>query len=471
MIALQLIATTVLLAHVAFSQEVDNAEIQARAIASSNNDQLNNGDKFKVYVGTIDGVRRELFNEVDGAEEFVPNDNGNFVDPFGAYDDNLIISTENEKNLFVPKPYRPNGQKKEDKKPTTTTPRPTLAPTTIRTVPPIIQTLPTIRPTAAPTNFGREQFRPIQPLQTRPPIQTTQVPFTRPTPVPFRPVPQQPFQPQRPQQQFRPEPLPQVITPNRQTPPPPQPRPTPAPFRPQQPQFTRSQFRTTPQTTQAPRLPFAGTQNLRTGVCPASIFYISTPITGPSRLTFTHFAVAVTVDQCARTCHEFNCAIAHYNPTNGHCEFNPSTAFAIRNGQCPAWPSLHYRNNVVASESVRIFCVQCQRPRRRLTTANSRLRNGLTGPAFDQRQRTLGSFRPATRHHVIHGVLVKQPQAVSLGTSQQQFISNISDQDEGESLANTEIKSKIAGTSQHVPSLEQEEDQLVLVKELEKLQS
>ncbi|KHJ87271.1 hypothetical protein OESDEN_12957, partial [Oesophagostomum dentatum] len=57
--------------------------------------------------------------------------------------------------------------------------------------------------------------------------------------------------------------------------------------------------------------------------------------------------------------------IAHYNPSNGHCEFNPSTAFAIRNGQCPAWPSLHYRNNVVASEPVRIFCVTCQRPRRR----------------------------------------------------------------------------------------------------------
>ncbi|VDL62481.1 unnamed protein product [Nippostrongylus brasiliensis] len=80
-------------------------------------------------------------------------------------------------------------------------------------------------------------------------------------------------------------------------------------------------------------------------VCPMSIFYISTPISGPTRLSFTHFAIAVTVDQCARTCHEFNCAIAHYSPSNGHCEFNPSTAFAIRNGQCPAWPSLHYRKN------------------------------------------------------------------------------------------------------------------------------
>ena len=43
--------------------------------------------------------------------------------------------------------------------------------------------------------------------------------------------------------------------------------------------------------------------------CHASIFYISTPISGPTRLTFTHFAIAVTVDQCARTCHEFNCAV------------------------------------------------------------------------------------------------------------------------------------------------------------------
>ncbi|CAI5441267.1 unnamed protein product [Caenorhabditis angaria] len=297
------------------------------------------GDKFKIYVGTIDGVRREIFNEVDGGQiEVQPDNTPNAADPFGAYDDNNVISTDNEKILFVPKPYRPGGDKKKTTKKPFTTTTTTAAPTTIRTIP-FVQTTPFVPVTLAPVT--RQPFRPVPQPQ---PLATIAPAFNRPPPTaPPRVIqPQRPIQPIQPQQPFRPQTVPPV-----QTAPPP--------------------------TTPAPRPPFHPQgNNLRSGQCAASIFYISTPISGPSRLTFTHFAVAVTVDQCARTCHEFNCAIAHYNPLNGHCEFNPSTAFAIRNGQCPAWPSLHYRNNVVANEPVRIFCVTCQRPRRRPVGAGQR---------------------------------------------------------------------------------------------------
>lgn len=151
--------------------------------------------------------------------------------------------------------------------------------------------------------------------------------------------------------------------------------------------------------------PFQGDPTgLRSGVCQNSIFYISTPINGPTRLTFTHFAIAVTVDQCARTCHEFNCAIAHYNPINGHCEFNPSTAFAIRNGQCPAWPSLHYRNNVVASEPVRIFCVACQKPRRRINRGSKRSTNSEVFPGLSNSEFHLNGESHRLESHLTQGL-------------------------------------------------------------------
>ncbi|CAJ0585513.1 unnamed protein product, partial [Mesorhabditis spiculigera] len=438
--------------------------VDKRAIDNGGNG-VNADGKFQLYIGTIDGVRRMLFNEVDGGQSQVPTDvggRGRDFDQFGAYDDNTIVDPNQEKGIFIPRPFRPKDEREEATTTTTTT---TRAPTTRRTLPtrrPVTTRRP-FRPLPPPTLppapvQPQQPFRPqplpqtpLRPQQPQPP-RNRRPPVGPPQTVNLRPAqPIQPFAPQQPQPAFRPQPTfqPQPQQPQQPFQPQPQfqrppqqnfqqqnfqqPQPTfqqPRPNfqQPQQPTFQQPQptFQQPPQpvrpppTTPAPRPPFGGAADpsrSRTGVCGNSIFYISTPLSGPSRLSFTHFAIAVTVDQCARTCHEFNCAIAHYNPVNGHCEFNPSTAFAIRNGQCPAWPSLHYRNNVVASEAVRIFCVTCQRPRRRMSNVRGGGRFNLRQRSSDRTQRgrreenlvsSSSSLASSSRGiPVIHGVLVK----------------------------------------------------------------
>uniref|UniRef100_A0A1I8EBP4 Apple domain-containing protein n=1 Tax=Wuchereria bancrofti TaxID=6293 RepID=A0A1I8EBP4_WUCBA len=153
--------------------------------------------------------------------------------------------------------------------------------------------------------------------------------------------------------------------------------------------------------------------SLRTGVCHASIFYISTPMQNPKKHLFTHFAITVSTDQCARTCHEFNCAIAHYDPVTGRCQFNPSTAFAIRKGQCPPWPATHYKNNIQTNTPLRIFCVQCHRIRRGRVGNQGRFRTAVLRTLYTRR---LPSSLQSSGLARMHSVLSKQP-GVIMGSS------------------------------------------------------
>ncbi|KHN73128.1 Titin [Toxocara canis] len=353
-------------------------------------------------------------------------------------------------------------------------PRPQPRPTTIA------QPQPQLQPQRRPHPRPQPQFLPTQPQQpaqqwqlpqaSQPQFQSTpmmstaqqsqsqQPTFSQPATVVQQPQPQPPPRhsapfgqvapssapnqpllalPRRP---IQPETAPRVILP------PPQTQqlsqtipPTLSPF----PQPPQQPIRPRPQPPHAPprvvmpppTIGPAVAQNLRTGVCHASIFYISSPLQTQSRLSFTHFAIAVSVDQCARTCHEFNCAIAHYDPLNGHCQFNPSTAFAIREGQCPRWPAIHYRNNVVTSVPIRIFCVQCHRPfrRGRGRSRAGRFRTRVVQTQFTGRVppvlRTAAvasagkrSFQPIVMGDsfagTMKGHLVRQPQAATIDTEE-----------------------------------------------------
>ncbi|KAK0395482.1 hypothetical protein QR680_001298 [Steinernema hermaphroditum] len=365
---------------------------------------------------------------------------------------------------------------------TTTTPRPTVA-TTARAVSHVIENLvtdvpqiaPQVQPQRPPQTFPPPQPRPqpsfvppqviapqqplpqpqIQPTVQQPapfipqqPHQFVQPPPVAPQPLPPRPsqqpfpqqpFPQQPIAPQTfPQQQIPQQPLPQQPLPQQFLPQ----RPLPQQPLPQQPfpQASSEHLTSPPQTVpslppqpapvQQPPPPQQRPQpprpqdptGLRTGVCRQSIFYITAPVHPvDTHLTFTHFAAVVSVDQCARTCHEFNCAIAHYDPATGHCQFNPSTAFSIREGQCPRWPANHYKNNYVSNQPIRIFCIVCQRGRR------SRNRN--TGRSFLSHRDVHGfvrrpknkAFQPtvigraASTHFNVHGVILRQPQSTAIG--------------------------------------------------------
>ncbi|MCP9261865.1 hypothetical protein DINM_005181 [Dirofilaria immitis] len=319
------------------------------------------------------GLQRAVFDEVDDISGLVGEiTQKNDID---AYDDKFV-DLRGEDPLFIPKPYR--DEKEEQTGTKVTTKNSPLSFTTLARIPPAKST----GRTSAPVHLAMRlplssQSSPVR-LSTIQPLPQREFPSFFPprivdhksemdlqTPLLLSQLPQSMEHPQ----QHRIS----LISSTRATIPP---RPT----------QTISSIQTITPHSQLlhpqidlPPPSHSTSDSLRTGVCRASIFYISTAISSSQKHSFTHFAITVSTDQCARTCHEFNCAIAHYNPDTGHCQFNPSTAFSVRKGQCPPWPATHYKNNVQSSAPLRIFCVQCHRSFRRgqLNNRGNRFRTAV----------------------------------------------------------------------------------------------
>uniref|UniRef100_A0A8R1TJB9 Apple domain-containing protein n=1 Tax=Onchocerca volvulus TaxID=6282 RepID=A0A8R1TJB9_ONCVO len=274
------------------------------------------------------GLQRAVFDEVltDELIGEIPQAK-NDID---AYDDDSLVDLRGEDPLFIPKPYREG--KGEQKMKASTVKAERIRTSSISTSTPFTTSarIPSTKPvgrTSAPVILTmRPSFSPQSPFRPLP----TQLPPRREFLSPSTP---------RIGHRFETDSRASFLVPTR-------------PVVPTTPLSPRIDFRLTSHST---------SDSLRTGVCHASIFYISTPTSSSQEHSFTHFAITVSTDQCARTCHEFNCAIAHYDPSTGRCQFNPSTAFSIREGQCPPWPTTHYRNNVQTNTPLRIFCVQCHR--------------------------------------------------------------------------------------------------------------
>ncbi|VDN04915.1 unnamed protein product [Thelazia callipaeda] len=372
-----------------------------------------------------DGFQRAIFDEVamNDINRLSAEDITLVKNDIGAYDDKFVDLRE-EEPLFIPKAYRNDIHKGEKTK------------STVKVNRVVTDTPPKQGNTLARTLQSNISRTSLLPLITRPPV-TTQLPFQSPQTQFFL----------RPQFSLRPPISPPRIITQQQLP-------TRISFRPQiipketllfpqssqffqrQQHFRNGFIFTTPQPTLSPLqsasvgadnrqgpliLPVRSRQqpsrltirppisslitsdSLRTGVCHASIFYISTPMQGSTRNSFTHFAITVSVDQCARTCHEFNCAIAHYDPSTGHCQFNPSTAFSIREGQCPPWPATHYKNNVRSTIPLRIFCVQCHRPirRGRISNTGNRFRTAILNSLFTGRLSNSLRGRALARAHSV----------------------------------------------------------------------
>ncbi|KAE9555796.1 hypothetical protein FO519_001010 [Halicephalobus sp. NKZ332] len=353
-----------LLAFVEFSSGQEKNETKAKAFAAptgTNALEVEGSDKAFFKVGpTRDGVTRAIADEVSPGVVFqfspdAPND-------FPAYDDNFV-SPNKENEIFIPPIYKTDAEKEKDKekegqkKAKTTTPPPVVttrrtnrpppqAPRTLGTQPPP-QFIPTRAPPPAPVpqQPSRPQVSSFQPVQTQtPPVQQT---FTPPFRQPVQQTHQQQFVPQLPAQPFRPQQprIPQQPAQGTQSP-----RPL-RPFR----TNNRRPFRPS-----APRP--SDPTGIRTGTCPFTIFYKSDPATQFDAFqAYTHFAVVVSVDQCARTCHEFNCFMAFFDPINRHCQFNVGN----RGSQsCPTYPNPLLRNNVpLSAVPLRISCITCQRSR------------------------------------------------------------------------------------------------------------
>ncbi|KAH7705680.1 Protein F56D3.1 [Aphelenchoides avenae] len=334
-------------------------------------------------------------------------------------------------NAFRPRPQFPQPPPQAPPRPQFTPPPQQFTP------PPQRFTQPPQRPQFVPPQQPQRpqqqpQFVPPQQPQRPPPQQPQRPPQFVPPQQPQRPPqfvpPQQRPQPQfpgvaqtpRPPPQFRPDfqrPPPPTQPPRFSQPAAPQPqqqtRPPLPPFRPLRP------FQQPPPQPQQNLNPPRDPSGLRNGVCHQTIFYLSAPASAfDNQQVFSHFAVVVSVDQCARTCHEFNCAAALFDPATRRCQFNPGTAFTDRS--CPVWPNPLYRNNIpIGTQVLRVSCVTCQRRRRRITN-QQRFLNLQPQPNQPFRvANNRGRFEPRVIGHsvanAVHGVLLEQPKSIAVG--------------------------------------------------------
>uniref|UniRef100_A0A915P566 Apple domain-containing protein n=2 Tax=Meloidogyne floridensis TaxID=298350 RepID=A0A915P566_9BILA len=343
---------------------------------------LNGENKQFFKIHYRDGIQKAIFDETQRrAPPDFEESNDIAGRNFDIYDDLSLVEPHRESSIFVPLIYRNETSSEEasnEKKKLFLT----LKPQKVQQ---------TVRPLVAPELIGRQQIsvrttspRPTTPIIGRPPSQQTfaqlvpsqtvlpiQPTTIRPLPQPSRRPP--PQQPQFPQQGFQ----------------------------------QQSRFISTPPTTQQTSfqtsnnpIPNENIASIRTGVCQQSIFYTTQQVTGVDILkAYTHFAVVVSVDQCARTCHEFNCEVAILDPNTRHCQFNPSTAFRL-SSECPQWPNPLYRNNaVLGTELIRIQCITCQRKKKRVVFLPNAQRlpplafANLPSPNFNNQQQQTFNLR------------------------------------------------------------------------------
>lgn len=417
--------------------------------------------KFVKVDGFRDGIQKGIFDETGSDNKKLINFEQEELQrggEFNTYDDNSLIDSNKENPLFIPDPYRKKTTEEEKfekklpliKRPVIspslnnnklpilvqTTPVPETAalsqlksqfisqqfvqPQTL-TRPPIIQPQPL-------QNFGQQllqnsQVKPVVASQFRSNIVLHKTPFSSPSslqsPVHHQislhqfqhQILQQPIshlqsQNIQLQQEFKSQTLSQKFDRLRKPLPQPQLLQTlpPRVAHPFQSRNNVVNFSSPPQS-------LFGHQNsnLRTGVCAYTIFYNVAPAsTFDIQFTYSHFASVVSVDQCARTCFEFNCAFALFDPVNRHCQFNPSTSLSISKDTCLKWPNLIYRNNFVVTGQTpqKISCITCQKKQK----SN---RRPFVLKTTDQNHFNPHSFSHSTiANAAVHGVILEQPRSI-----------------------------------------------------------
>ncbi|KAI6180593.1 hypothetical protein M3Y98_00737100 [Aphelenchoides besseyi] len=281
--------------------------------------------------------------------------------------------------------------------------RPPIPAVQPRTFPQVAQTNAPRIPTQAPFIANRP-FQPsfINRPAPPPPVQQPQIPpVQRPQPVPQtqRPIPQT-FPTTTTQRTLPPQTLPPTTQQTFR--PPSQPFRPLRPFRPPTNNFALpNPIQSSTAATAPPRVPM---NQLRTGVCTQTIYYKPQEASAAEiARTFSHFAVVVSVDQCARTAHEFNSNEAIFDPINRHCQFNPTT---VNSQSCESWPNPIYRNNVpITARTLSIKCVTCQLRRRNPLRPFQR----QNARAFGLAQSILtGPLQHSTLAKRIHGVMIKE---------------------------------------------------------------